>query len=346
MKRKLAAWTLLLCLTLTGCAGTTVVYQEECDCPEEGQTTPENQEAAGDAVKTGLAVVTDISGSRSAAQADYDVVFVALTVDDAGVIRSCIIDGLGAQVAFDDTGTITGDVTAPVQTKNELGENYGMKAYGGAKYEWYEQAAALADYAVGKTADQLRSGAIDSAGYALDADLASTATIYLGGLVSAIEQAAARARHCGARAGDTLRLAVIADTADSTSAAADSPGRVRLNCDVTALTLSGGTITGCRIDSLQADVTFDATGAISTDLTAAVKTKTELGEDYGMQAYGGAKYEWYEQAANFAAYVTGKTAAEVAGIAVSDGKALNADLAATVTISITPFQALIAKACG
>jgi hypothetical protein len=63
-----------------------------------------------------------------------------------------------------------------------------------------------------------------------------------------------------------------------------------------------------------------------------------------MVAWGGAKYEWYQQAANFAAYVTGKTAAQVAGIAVTEGKPSDADLSTSVTIAIGGFQALIAKA--
>ena len=63
-----------------------------------------------------------------------------------------------------------------------------------------------------------------------------------------------------------------------------------------------------------------------------------------MKAWGGAKYEWNEQAASFAAYVTGKTAAEVAGIAVTEGKPSDADLASSVTIAIGDFQGLIAKA--
>ena len=98
------------------------------------------------------------------------------------------------------------------------------------------------------------------------------------------------------------------------------------------------------IDSVQADVPFDAMGTITTDVTGAAPTKTELGDDYGMKAYGGAKYEWYQQAENFARYVTGKTAAQVLAIPVADGKATEADLYTSVTIAITPFQELIAKA--
>ena len=87
---------------------------------------------------------------------------------------------------------------------------------------------------------------------------------------------------------------------------------------------------------------FTAEGAAEIPAFA---TKNELGEGYGMKAWGGATYEWNEQAANFAAYVTGKTAAEVAGIAIDEAtKPADADLSASVTISIGGFQALIAKA--
>ena len=72
-----------------------------------------------------------------------------------------------------------------------------------------------------------------------------------------------------------------------------------------------------------------------------------LGEQYGMVAWGGAIAEWNQQATSFAAYITGKTAAEVAGIAVNEGtKPTEADLATSVTIAIGGFQALIAKACN
>lgn len=345
MKRTLALCFVLVCLLLTGCTGTTVIYQE-IQRPDTSQPTPAPEVSVKGAVKTGLAMITDISGSQSAVEAAFDVTVVAVTVDDDGVIRGCIIDGVSAKMPFDTTGTITGDITAPVLTKNELGDDYGMKQYGGAKYEWYQQVAALADYAVGKTAAQLRSDALDSTGYAADENLAATATIYLGGLVSAIEEAATGARHAGAVVGDELRLAVIPNLSGSTSATGETAGRVRLDCDVAVLTRDGEIITSCRIDSVQADVSFDAMGTITNELSRDVKTKTELGDDYGMKRYGGAKYEWYEQAASFADYAAGKAAVEILSLSVSDGKTTQPDLATSVTISVTPFQALIAKACG
>ncbi len=338
---------------LAGCAGTPVVYYNDCTCPTGGEETPSQPVQPSDdptpapegAVKTGVAILGNASKSKNAEAIEYDVTIVAVNVDDNGVIVDCIIDSIGPKVTIDATGAITSDVNAAISTKNELGDAYNMVLYGQAKYEWYQQAAALADFAVGKTVEELKNGAIDETGYAPEGtDLASSASIYLGGYVTAIETAVNNATHLGAQVGDELKLAVISSLSASVAATAESSGTAQLDCDATALTVKDGVITSCAIDSLQAKVSFDAAGVITTDLTAPLKTKNELGDAYNMVTYGQAKAEWYEQAASFAAYVTGKTADEVAGIAVSEGKPADADLSASVTIAIGGFQALIAKA--
>ena len=342
---------------LAGCAGTTVVINE-CTCPVEGYTPavtePEDVldsvEVPEGQVKTGLAVFTNVSDSVSATQEEegkiqYDLTIAAVTVDDKGVIRSCTIDSVPASVAVDATGAITSDLNAQIKTKNEQGADYGMVAWGGAIAEWDEQVKALCDYAVGKTVDELKNGAIDETGKApAGSDLASSATIYLGGYVSAIEAAANNAQTLGAEAGDQLTLVTLSSLGSSTAATADAAGNAQLDVNIAAITSNNGVITSCIIDAVQAKVGFDATGTITADLSAAIPTKNELGENYGMVAWGGAIAEWNEQAAAFAAYVTGKTAQEVAGIAVSEGKPADSDLASSVTISIGDFQALIAKA--
>ena len=365
-------FTLLITLLLTaallaGCAGTPVIYYTDCTCPVEAhqeaaapaapaatEAAPVATEAAPaveGALKTGLALVAGIGDSKSATaeengEGKYDVTMVAVLVDEEGIIRDCIIDGIATSVKFDASGVITTDLTVAPQTKNELGENYGMVAWGGAIAEWDAQAAALASFAVGKTAEELRSGAIDETGKApAGSDLASSATIYLGGYVAAIEKAVANAKHLGAQSGDTLKLAAVNEISDSTSAAADAAGLAQLYTTATALTMNGETITSCVIDAVQAKVNFDTTGIVTSDLTAPVQTKNELGENYGMVAWGGAIAEWDAQAAAFASYITGKTAADVAGIAVNEKTApTDADLTASVTIKIGGFQALIAKA--
>ena len=366
MKKSVITLALVLVIALlTGCAGTPVVYYSDCTCPTGAHTettpvetikpvesTPVETTApvAEGAVKTGLAIVASAGESKSAGDADgeakYDASVVAVTVDDNGVIQSCIIDSIGTSVLFDVNGAIVSDLTAEVPTKNELGDAYNMKTYGGAVAEWYEQAAALASYACGKTVEELRAGAVDETGHAVDADLATTATIYLGGYVSAIEKAVANAQHLGAQAGDELKLAIVSSVDGSTPADAENAGLAQLYTNAAAVTVKDGVITSCYIDSLQAKIAFDTTGTVTTDLSAPVKTKNELGADYGMVAWAGAIAEWNEQAASFAQYITGKTAADVAGIAITDTTkpADGSDLASSVTIAIGGFQALIAKA--
>jgi hypothetical protein len=346
---------LAICL-LTGCMGTPVVYYTNCTCPTGSHTPTQPAAPVAGALKTGLYISTDISGSKSVpgedstteayGKADYAVTIIAVLVDANGVIADCIIDGIAAAVEFDSEGQIVTDLSAPVLTKNELGDDYGMVAWGGAIAEWDEQAAALAKYAKGKTVDALKNGAIDETGKApAGSDLASSATIYLGGYVAGIEQAVANAQYLGAEAGDELKLAVISSMGSSKSADAENAGNAQLDVDVTALTLNGDIITSCAIDSVQAKVAFDASGAVTTDVSEPVLTKNQLGAAYNMVAWGGAKAEWNEQAAAFAKYVTGKTAAEVAGIAVAEGKPADADLASSVNISIGGFQKIIEKAC-
>ena len=176
-------------------------------------------------------------------------------------------------------------------------------------------------------------------------DLTATVTIAIGGFQAAIEGAVNAAQHLGAQAGDELKLAVIASLGSSAAATAEKAGTAQLDADVTALTVKGDTITSCVIDSLQGKVAFDAAGKLTGDVSAPLKTKNMLGDAYNMKTYGNAKAEWNEQAASFAAYVTGKTLADVQGIAVDEGtKPTEADLKTSVTIAIGGFQALIAKA--
>ena len=183
MKKSVITLALVLVIALlTGCAGTPVVYYSDCTCPTGAhtETTPADttpvetnpvlttDPVAEGALKTGVAIVASAAESKSAGDADgeakYDVTVVAVTVDDNGVIRSCVIDSIGTSVLFDVNGAIMSDLSAEILTKNELGDNYNMKLYGGAVAEWYEQAAALASYAVGKDVQALKAGAVGETG--------------------------------------------------------------------------------------------------------------------------------------------------------------------------------------
>ena len=342
---------LALVLALAGCAGTTVVvnnYYGTDTTETTAATTPVETEAtepvaAEGAVRTGLAIVTGLGAMDASAEeegnAEFAITLAAIMVDENDVILDCEIDAIGHKFTFDATGAITSDITAEVLTKNELGDNYNMVAYGGAIAEWYEQVDAFEAYCIGKTIDEIQNGALTESGYAADADLATSATINLFDYVSALDAAYINAQVLGAEAGDELVLSCTTSQADS------AQGNAQLNVDAVALTVNGdGVITSCQLDALQGKVAIDENGAVGD---TNVNTKNTLGFDYGMVAWAGAKYEWFEQAANFASYITGKTAAEVEGIAITETTApADADLATSVTISIYGFKALIAKALG
>jgi len=141
-------------------------------------------------------------------------------------------------------------------------------------------------------------------------------------------------------------LAVNTSIAKSTAAAADAEGLAEVDSAIAAVLVSkDGKILDCKIDAAQTKVNFSVAGVLTTDVATTYKTKQELGTEYGMLAKSGIKKEWNEQADAFAAYVIGKTVAEVKAIAVNEeGVATDADLASAVTVHVGDFIAVVEKA--
>ncbi len=308
------------------------------------EATPE-----GGGLKTGLAIVTSVGSSADATAdaegvAQTDAMIAAVTVDAEGKIVACVIDCAQTVVNFGTDGTLTTDLAAEFSTKNELGTNYGMNKASSIGKDWNEQAAAFAEYCVGKTADEVNGIAVTD-GKAADEDLAAGCTLYIGGFQELDTQTMAKKVKIGAQDGDKLGLGVATNIAKSTDASADAEGLAQAYTTVSALTVNAdGVITSAAIDAVQANVNFDATGKITTDLTAAVDSKNVLGDSYGMKAASSIGKEWNEQAAAYAQYAIGKTVDEVNGTAVTEGVPSDADLAASVTVHITDFNTVITKA--
>lgn len=301
------------------------------------------------AQKTGLSVVTSVGSSKNASDdadgvAQTDVTLVAVTVDDAGIITDCVIDAVQAKMPFDATGAVTGDMTASVLSKNELGADYGMGGVSPIGKEWNEQAQALADYVVGKTADEVSGIAVNEETRPTDADLSASVTISIGGLTAAIVDAVNNAQHLGAQSGDTIQIVTMSSFSTPSYMPEGAAGGVQADVNVAAVTMNGDTITSCILDGIQAAVAVDANGQLLTDTTAPVFSKNQLGADYGMGDASPIGKEWNEQAAAFSQYVTGKTVEEVSGIAVNEEtRPTDADLSASVTIAVGGFQALLGK---
>ncbi len=309
--------------------------------------------AGGDAVRTGFAVINSIAKSTDAtAEADglaqADSLLVALTVDSAGKIVDCMIDQAQSKVSFNAAGELVTPLDATFKTKNELGAEYGMGKVSSIGKEWNEQAAAFAQYVIGKTAQEVQGIAVDEEGYPTGADLTASVTVHVTDFIAGVQKAIASAAELGAAAGDKVSIATVTNIAKSTNATAEADGLAQIYSTYAALTTdAGGVITSCIIDASQSNVNFDATGKLTTDPTVAPQTKNELGDAYGMKAVSGIGREWYEQAAAFAAYVTGKTNAEVQGIALDEeGRAAESDLTASVTVHVTDFLTVIDKAAA
>ncbi|NLA86955.1 MAG: hypothetical protein GX847_06650 [Clostridiales bacterium] len=351
MKKNLALFmaVVLAAALFAGCGtgGTTPSASPSASAPTSAAPTGDVSEA----VKTGLAVINSIAKSADAGEKDglaqADSLIVALTVGADGKIVSCVIDAAQSKVSFNAKGELITPLDAEFKTKNELGAEYGMGKASDIGMEWNAHAAAFAAYVTGKTLNEVKGIAVNEEGVPTEADLTASVTVHVTDFIAGIEKAAAGAQELGASKGDVLNIATSTNIANSKNAAGDTEGLAQVYSTYAALTRDGGgKITSCIFDASQSNVSFDATGKITTDLTVAPQTKNELSDAYGMRKASDIGKEWNEQAAAFAAYITGKTAAEAAGIAVSEGYAGDADLKASVTIHITDFLAVIAKAAA
>ena len=296
-------------------------------------------------VKTGYALTTNLTAENATAEADgsvtTDISLFAVTVTEEGIIESCEIDAIQGKVTFGTDGQLTSE-PGEVLSKMELGEAYGMKAFSPIGKEWDEQVEAIEKYAVGKTVEELKTSAIDETGVVKDADLASSATIYMGSFIWGIEAAVNNAQYLGAESGDELVITNIA-TSGASKSAGEEAGCAQVDANVAVMTKNGDVITSCIIDSVQSKAEFGTDGVVTTE-AGAVSSKNQLGENYGLKAFSPIGKEWNEQVAAFSAYVTGKTAEEVLGTALTETTApAEADLASSVTIAVGDFMALIEK---
>ena len=150
----------------------------------------------------------------------------------------------------------------------------------------------------------------------------------------------------GSSAGVKTGLAIVSSTSPK-DASADGAGVAQVDSTAAAVLVdANGKIVACKLDVAQNKVPVAADGTFDMNLT--FQSKQELKEGYNMKGASPIGKEWYEQADAFAAYVIGKTAAEVEAIAVAGDHSGPdvADLAATCTMNVVDFKAAIVEACN
>ena len=108
-------------------------------------------------------------------------------------------------------------------------------------------------------------------------------------------------------------------TMSGAGAEADKAGSVTVNTTMCELELDdAGKIIAVSFDIAQNKVGFDATGALTGELTGEHPTKKELGDGYGMKAASGIGKEWFEQAEALEDWCVGKTVEDVVAMPTYD----------------------------
>ena len=307
--------------------------------------------SSGSEYKLGMGVDLSTDSSKEN-NAQVDATVAAVVTDKDGKIVACRLDV--AQSKMDVTGGAV-DAAKTFQTKMELGDDYGMVAYGNAIAEWYDQAKAFESYVVGKTAAEVEGleTVVNDSGHNVSTDEALLAgcTMDITAFKAAVVKACNDEKGATFTSGADFTLGVAAITAaDESTAATDSEdAQVKMYTEYAAAVVGkDGKILAALTDATQPKITADKNGQITgADFKG---TKRELGADYGMVAYGNAIAEWDAQAKAFADYTVGKTAAEVAGIETveSNGHNVTTDetLYASCTMDISGMIAVIALAAN
>ena len=333
---------------------------EEAAAPAE--TEPEEAAAAAQD-KYGLGMVTSIGSvadatAEKAGAAQVNTTVCSLVLDAEGKIKSVTWDVQQTKIQFSAEGKPV-DLPEQLLTKLEKGEAYGMRKASAIGKEWFEQIAAFAEYAVGKTVEELLTMPV----YERDAshtqvpdveDLKASVTVTVGDYLAALEKAAANAKAGleAPAAEDKYGLGMVTSIGSVADATAEKAGAAQVNTTVCSLVLDAeGKIKSVTWDVQQTKIQFSAEGK-PVDLPEQLLTKLEKGEAYGMRKASAIGKEWFEQIAAFAEYAVGKTVEEMLAIPVYERDANHTqvpdveELKASVTVTVGDYLAALEKAAN
>ena len=240
-------------------------------------------------------------------------------------------------------------------SKKDLGDKYGMVAYGGAKAEWDEQIAHLERTLVGKKIDEVTGITKD------DADVSAGCTVYVGNYVAAVAKAAENAKAAEAFKSTEDHLALTLSFAYDKVGANSEPVIV-----ATGFALSRGYIAdkasafcgaiprACKFGvatvktdagKVAAAVVIDADNEIVAAFidefdNSKGKSKKELGDAYGMLSDWGSKLaEWDDQITYLENSLVGKNIDQVSTVKKGD-----ADLVGGCTVAVDNYVKAVVKA--
>jgi len=145
--------------------------------------------------KVGVGSVASVSGRAATADAagriQTNVTFMGVAMDKDGKVLVSLLDVAQNQGTFDAMGAVVAANAAP--TKKEKGADYGMKGASAIGKEWFEQAAGLEAYLVGKTAAEVEAIEIDGEGVPVAEDLKTSISVGIDEYLAAFAKAVANA---------------------------------------------------------------------------------------------------------------------------------------------------------
>ena len=143
------------------------------------------------ATKTTPAVEAVAAADAVPGRVQTNVIFTGLALDRDGKVLLALVDTAQNQATFDDLGAIVKAEAAP--TIKEKGNDYGLGGVSAIGKNWFEQAAALEAYYIGKTADEIAAIEIDADGKAIAEDLKTSVSVGIDGLLASFAKSVAYA---------------------------------------------------------------------------------------------------------------------------------------------------------
>lgn len=139
--------------------------------------------------------------------------------------------------------------------------------------------------------------------------------------------------------------------AKSKDATAEATATAQADVTIAAVGFDAeGKVASVTIDVAQTKVAFDKDMKVTSDRAAEVKSKKDLGPDYGMLKASSISKEWFEQMAAFENWMIGKTVDEIKGLKVKERDESHKnvpdvpELTSSVTITVESYIAAVEEA--
>lgn len=150
---------------------------------------------------------------------------------------------------------------------------------------------------------------------------------------------------------DKVGLGQNISIAKSKDATADATATAQADVTIAAVGFDAeGKVASVTIDVAQTKVAFDKDMKVTSDKTAEVKSKKDIGPEYGMVKASSIGKEWFEQIEAFENWMIGKTVDEIKGLKVKERDENHKsvpdvpELTSSVTITVENYIAAVEEA--